>query len=140
MLAKWLAQWGSSPPTRRILATAGRICSDIGKIMTKSTYLALAGFLAITPTSFAALQCVPWEYARLKDAKQDDLVKLVCSSQKKAMENYGEAMDTITDGGRNWKAESDASTHAQEVCLDQAQQAITMLREKFGAKADCGAR
>lgn len=104
--------------------------------MKTTTYLA-AVLLATTSTSWAAPQCVPWDYARIKDAKQEDLVELACSSQKKAMDQYAESMEAISGGGFNWKAESEAAAHAQAVCLDQAKQAITVLREKFGAKAKC---
>lgn len=110
--------------------------------MTKFRYLAIAGLLTITSTCFGAPQCIPWDYARIKDAKENDLVQLACQSEQRAMENTKESMEAISSGGSNWKAESDAASHAREVCQDQELQAIRMLREKFGrkvTKSDCGA-
>jgi hypothetical protein len=104
--------------------------------MKKATYLA-AVLLAITSTSWAAPQCVPWDYARIKDAKEDELVELSCSSHKKMMDNYAETLQIIASDSLNRRSESEDAMHAQEVCRDQTKQADKMLREKFHTRAKC---
>lgn len=111
----------------------------------------LVVMLCVAPLGYA-MNCNKWEYAKLKDASKKELSDLYCASATHAIFNSKKAarrkdsMSEATERGSLGQAtkfnnEAYDAGMAQAGCMEQLEDAESMLLKKFKAKPpkDCRA-
>lgn len=92
----------------------------------------LTSLSLVSSLALAATPCDVWEYARLKDSTEKELVEHTCVSQKNKMENISEEFALIGSMAPNGLRDAERVRLLNAVCVDQVKAAMSVHLKKFG--------
>lgn len=93
----------------------------------------LASPLFVSSFAIASEPCVAWDYSRLKDSTQQELIEHACTAQRNKTFNIKEQYALIANG---LSQDADRVGQIKAVCADQVKASMSVHLKKFGKPLD----